>query len=190
MSPCVQLTRGRSLRRRLPLRSCGWSVAAALALSVLLTVWSDRAAAQAVASASTAPPTARPLGGGNAADNPGTKINLFSLVPGRGTKVNLGSLAGQEAVPTVTPGWTTGAEVHFYQQLENQGATRGVSNSGAGDPTPEAAGQVAQRRRRAAEYERVDTSYSDGDNNQEVPDVLKGQMRAPMSDMGQMGLRH
>ena len=120
MKSCALLPPRRDLRRCVPARCSQWALVAALALSVLLTIWSDRASAQAVSLGSTGP--------ASAADSGSTKINLNSLVPARGTKINLGSLVRQEAVPAPTPVGPMPNEVHFYEQLENQGENRRPQN--------------------------------------------------------------
>ena len=164
METCV-LTSRRGLRLPLAPHACRWGLAAALSLLAVLTIWSDRAAAQSTSSTSTGAASAQQSAAGNAAGNAGTKINL-------------GSLMQQQTGGTDT----MGTEVHLKERQQSQGETPLPRNSGAGSAPSETVRRVAQRRSRGSDEEWADAANADSESGQDVPPELQEVQKPPFGN--------
>jgi hypothetical protein len=173
MKTCMLLTARRSLRRRLPLRACRWGLAAALSLLAVLTVWSDRAAAQSTSSAATGAASGQQSSAGNAAGNAGTKINL-------------GSLMGQQ----IWGADLMGTDVHLKELLQSQSETPQPRNSSAGGAPSETVRHAAQRRSRPSDEELADAADADSGSAQDVPPELEGVQKPPFGNSMFSGEKH
>ena len=173
MKTCMLLTARRSLRRRLPLRACRWGLAAALSLLTVLTVWSDRAAAQSTSSASSGAASGPQSSAGNAAGNAGTKINLSSLM--------------RQQIGGTDP---MGTEVHLKELQQSQGETPPPRNSSAGSAPSETVRHAAQRRSRASDEEWADAANADGGSGQDVPSELQEIQKPPFGNSMSSGGKH
>jgi hypothetical protein len=164
MKACALTARG-GLRRRLPLRACRWGLAVALSLLAVLTLWSNRAAAQATSSASTGAASGQQSSAGSAANNAGTKINLGSLMRQQ--------IWGMDLM---------GTEVHLKELLQTQSETPRPRNGSAGGAPSETVRHMPQKRSRASDEELADAANADSGSTQDAPSELQGVQKPPFGN--------